>query len=116
MAASGSGRQRRRVVYGALTMAVTLLERVAGLGGQEQQNRLPARKDLADIVYLPDAAAATDAADLIAQFGDHAMLEAAARANRSRGLGNVVHFCRWRQIERMIALLTATDRGSATVH
>ena len=69
-----------------------------------------------DPVYLPDASAAADAADLIARFGDHAALEAAARAHKSRGLGNVVHFCRWRQIERMIQLLSTTDRADATVH
>ena len=67
-------------------------------------------------VHLPDAAAAAEAAELIAQFGDHAAFEAAARANHSRGLGNVVHFCRWRQIARMIELLSATDSGGATVH
>ena len=67
-------------------------------------------------VHLPDATAAAEAAELIAQFGDHAAFEAAARANHSRGLGTVVHFCRWRQIERMINLLTAEDPGEVTVH
>ena len=67
-------------------------------------------------VHLPDATAAAEAAELIAQFGDHAAFEAAARANHSRGLGNVVHFCRWRQIERMINLLTAEDVGEVTLH
>ena len=67
-------------------------------------------------VHLPDATAAAEAAELIAQFGDHAAFEAAARANHSRGLGNVVHFCRWRQIERMINLLTAEDTSGATLH
>jgi hypothetical protein len=71
---------------------------------------------LHDPVYLPDASAAADAAELIDRFGEFAAGEAAARANRSRGLGNIVHFCRWRQIERMIALLSDTDRGDATVH
>jgi hypothetical protein len=64
-------------------------------------------------VHLPDRAAATDAAELIARFGVHAAGEAAARADRSRELGNVVHFCRWRQIERMILLLAAPPR---TIH
>ena len=58
-------------------------------------------------VHLPDRSAATDAAELIARFGDFAASEAAARADRSRELGNVVHFCRWRQIERLILLLGA---------
>ena len=56
-------------------------------------------------IHLPDRAAAADAADLIARFGEFAAGEAAARAERSRELGNVDHFCRWRQIERMILLL-----------
>jgi hypothetical protein len=67
-------------------------------------------------VYLSDASAAADAAELIARFGIHAGSEAAARADRSRDLGNVVHFCRWREIERMIALLSTTDPADATVH
>ena len=67
-------------------------------------------------VHLPDATAAAEAADLISQFGEHAAFEAAARANHSRGLGNVVHFCRWRQIERMINLLSAEDPGEITIH
>lgn len=67
-------------------------------------------------VHLPDAAAAAEAAELIAQFGDHAAFEAAARANHSRGLGNVVNFCRWRQIERMIGLLTSDPMDGATIH
>ena len=58
-------------------------------------------------VHLPDRAAAADAADLIARFGIHAADEAAHRAAHSRTLGNVVHFFRWRQIERMIVLLAA---------
>jgi hypothetical protein len=64
-------------------------------------------------VHLPDRAAAADAAELIARFGIHAASEAAARADRSRELGNVIHFCRWRQIERMIQLLGS---GGHTIH
>ena len=66
-------------------------------------------------VHLPDATAATEAAELISQFGEHAAFEAAARANHSRGLGNVVHFCRWRQIERIIMVLSA-DQAIGTIH
>ena len=46
-----------------------------------------------------------DASDLIARFGRYASSEAAERARRSRDLGNVLHFCRWRSAERMIAML-----------
>ena len=66
-------------------------------------------------VHLPDRSAAADAADLITRFGDYAAIEAAARADQSRERGNVLHFCRWRQIGRMIELL-ASGRGESTVH
>ncbi len=66
-------------------------------------------------VHLPDRSAATEAADLITRFGIHAASEAAARADKSRDIGNVVLFCRWRQIERMVVLL-ASGRGGRTVH
>ena len=66
-------------------------------------------------VYLPDRSAATDAADLMTHYGDYAASEAAARADRSRELGNVIHFCRWRQIERLILLLEEGGRAQ-TIH
>jgi hypothetical protein len=56
-----------------------------------------------------------DATDLIARFGDEAGLEAAARADKSRDIGNYLHFCRWRQIERLIVLLES-DAAIGTVH
>ena len=56
-----------------------------------------------------------EASDLIARFGDDAGLEAAARAERSRDAGNILRFCHWRQIERVIATLSDEEvRG--TVH
>jgi hypothetical protein len=70
---------------------------------------------LQDHVYLADRAAAADADELIKLFGAHAASEAAARARSSRSLGNVVHYCRWRQIERLIERLGA-GRGEATLH
>lgn len=72
-------------------------------------------RSLQDHIHIPDRAAVADADELISCFGDHAALEAARRASRSRSLGNVVHYCRWRQIERMIGLL-ASGPGDATVH
>lgn len=65
--------------------------------------------------YVADRATLLDATRLLAEYGGHAAIEAAARADRSRDLGNVVHFCRWRQIERLVALL-ADDRAHGTVH
>lgn len=65
--------------------------------------------------YLADRAELTDATDLITMFGDDAGLEASARADRSRDLGDYLRFCRWRQIERLIVLLSV-DRAVGTVH
>lgn len=65
--------------------------------------------------YLADRGEVSDAAELMLRFGDDAMFEAAARADRSRNLGNHIHFCRWRQIERLILLLSL-DRPVGTVH
>ncbi|QNE33406.1 hypothetical protein F1C10_08155 [Sphingomonas sp. NBWT7] len=67
------------------------------------------------MIFLADRAAVDDAALLIAKHGGAAAFEAASRANRSRAVGNVAHFCRWRQIERLIDLL-ATDYACGTVH
>ncbi len=67
------------------------------------------------IPYLADRAHVTDAAELIAMFGDDAGFEAAARADRYRDLGNHIHFCRWRQIERLIVLMSI-GRAVGTVH
>lgn len=66
-------------------------------------------------VHVPDAAAAREAAELIDRFGEFAADEAAARAVQSRGVGNVIHYCRWRQIQRLIELLAATRPGG-TLH
>lgn len=60
-------------------------------------------------VFFADRAAFADAADLITRFGAGAGREAKARASRSRDLGNVVHFCRWREIERMIGVMTEEE-------
>lgn len=65
--------------------------------------------------YVADRSMLADASELLARFGEDAGFEAAARADRSRDLGNVVHFCRWRQIERLIVLL-ASDEAEGTIH
>ncbi|WP_242095509.1 MULTISPECIES: hypothetical protein [unclassified Sphingomonas] len=65
--------------------------------------------------YLADPKAVHDAAELIALHGPAAAEEAALRADRSRDIGNVVHFCRWRQIERLIAVMAAPG-ALGTVH
>jgi hypothetical protein len=70
---------------------------------------------LSKLPYLADRGAVADAASLIDTHGPGAAFEAAMRANHSRSLGNHIHFCRWRQIERLIALL-ATDAPVGAVH
>lgn len=66
-------------------------------------------------LFIHGRPAFDDAAELIARFGDDAVFEAAARAQRSRDDGNVARFCHWRQIERVIATL-ASDEIFGTVH
>jgi hypothetical protein len=56
-------------------------------------------------VHFAGRAELADAAELIERFGDYALSEAAERARRSRDLGNLIHFCRWRAVERMVAML-----------
>ena len=65
--------------------------------------------------FIAGRLALSDASELIDRFGDDAGLEAAVRAERSRDAGNVIRFCHWRQIERVIATLSSEEvRG--TVH
>ncbi|WP_324808474.1 hypothetical protein SH584_03090 [Sphingomonas sp. LY29] len=66
-------------------------------------------------LFISGRAALTDAAMLIDAYGDDAGFEAAARAESSRDKGNVIRFCHWRQIERVI--VTLSDRAvTGTVH
>ena len=68
-----------------------------------------------DSPYIAGRLALAEASELIDRFGDEARLEAAARADRSRDAGNVLHFCHWRQIERVIETLSS-DEVRGTVH
>ncbi len=52
--------------------------------------------------YVVDRALAEAAIALIAQHGDDACYHAAALAEASRDAGNVLKFCRFRQMERLI--------------
>ncbi len=61
--------------------------------------------DLSAPLYL-DRTAAMEAQDLLAAHGEGASEAAAQRARESRNLGNHLAFCRWRQIERLIAVLS----------
>jgi hypothetical protein len=62
-----------------------------------------------------DRAALAEATELMQHYGELAQTEAADRADRSRTLGNVIHFCHWRQIERAITMLRGED-VTDTVH
>jgi len=66
-------------------------------------------------LFIPDRTALADASELMETYGEDAAAEAAARADRSRDDGNVVRFCHWRQIERLIASLR-TEVVAGTVH
>jgi hypothetical protein len=69
-------------------------------------------------MYLPLYVEQQDvvtAQDLMAQFGKAAGLEAAERAETSRGIGNHLSFCRWRQIERLIIMLSL-ETALGTIH
>lgn len=68
-----------------------------------------------DFPFILDRLTLADAADLIDRFGEKASGEASARANVSRDAGNVVRFCHWRQIERVIAVL-GSGQAHGTVH
>jgi hypothetical protein len=61
--------------------------------------------------HAADRSAVDDATALMAAFGEGAAFEAAARADRSRDLGNTIRFCHWRQIERLITILHAEPEG-----
>ena len=68
-----------------------------------------------DVPFIHGRPALEDASDLIDRYGDRATVEAAARAERSRNEGNLLRFCHWRQIERVIATLDC-DTIHGTVH
>ena len=65
--------------------------------------------------YLSSRADVTSASELIAEYGDDAGMEAASRADTGRDRGNVRSFCRWRQIERLIVLLSV-ECAVGTIH
>jgi hypothetical protein len=65
--------------------------------------------------FISGRLALADASELMQRFGDDAGFEAASRAEKSRDDGNVIRFCHWRQIERVIATLSSKKVGG-TVH
>ena len=92
------GRERQHMVNGSLSMSVAPTRKTRWLP-----------PSLMDGLYISGRLALADASELIDRFGDDAGYEAAVRAETSRDAGNVVKFCHWRQIERVIANLANPD-------
>jgi hypothetical protein len=67
------------------------------------------------VTYIASRDALADACNLMDRFGADAALEAGVRAEGARNRGNVLRFCHWRQIERVIVTL-ASDQPVGTVH
>lgn len=67
------------------------------------------------LTFIASRNALNDACQLIDLFGEDAALEAAVRAEGARDLGNVVRFCHWRQIERVIVTLSS-EEPDGTIH
>lgn len=54
-----------------------------------------------------------DAAQALAvEFGSDAAMAASLRAARSRAQDNAVTFCHWREVERLVDWMAATDGGA----
>ena len=69
-------------------------------------------------MYLPlyvEPRDVVEAETLIDRFGKSAGLAAADRAEASRNIGNHLHYCRWRQIERLIIMLSV-ETTLGTIH
>lgn len=66
-------------------------------------------------MFIASRAALVDACQLIDRHGDDAAFEAALLAEGARDRGNVLRFCHWRQIERLIATLSS-EGVVGTVH
>ncbi|SDC61532.1 hypothetical protein SAMN05444678_104105 [Sphingomonas sp. YR710] len=63
-------------------------------------------RDLEELFYIANVASIEIATDLMATLGETAAAEAASRARHYRTLGNAVRFCEWRQIERIVSVLS----------
>lgn len=68
-----------------------------------------------DTLFIAGRDSLFDAQDLIREFGGEAALQAAVRAEKSRGAENIVKFCHWRQVERLIDALEA-EAPQGTIH
>jgi hypothetical protein len=65
--------------------------------------------------FVADREAYDAASALMAEYGAAALGEAASRAERSRDIGNFIHYARWCRAGRAIMLL-ADPQQDATLH
>lgn len=68
-----------------------------------------------NLPYIGTRQAYDDACMLLSHFGETAGLEASDRAEAARAKGNHIHFCHWRQIERLLVIMTI-DQSIGTIH
>ena len=68
-----------------------------------------------DTLFIAGRDSLSDAQELMRDFGTEAALQAAVRAEKSRGAENILKFCHWRQVERLIDALAA-EEPQGTVH
>ena len=66
-----------------------------------------------DDFWISGRKALNDAAQLMDEHGDNATVVAAHRARDSRSKDNIVRYCHWRQIERVIERLECHERRGA---
>ena len=62
-------------------------------------------------LFVVDREAYDGASDLLDRFGESALAEAATRAERSRDVGNHIHYTRWCRVGR--AILVLGDPGTS---
>lgn len=67
------------------------------------------------MLFVIDREAYEGAEELMARWGEEALAEAAARAERSRDLGNHIHYTRWCRVGRAILQL-GDPEPPATLH
>jgi hypothetical protein len=68
-----------------------------------------------DDLFIAGRDSLSDAQELMRDFGGEAALQAAVRAEQSRGAENILKYCHWRQVERLIDALAA-EEVQGTVH
>ncbi len=70
---------------------------------------------LDQVLFVIDREAYDGAEELMVGWGEQALAEAAARAERSRDLGNAIHYTRWCRVGRAILQL-GDPESAATLH